>query len=149
MLGVDAGSTDIDGFIEGLLDGPTLFVGTSLGVSLGDTDCVVMVLVVRDGPIDSDGNSLGSVLGVRLTLGAMLVCETDNVGSILGLKDGLIDSEGNELFSVVGAKLKLGPMLGVDAGSTEIDVFIEGPLDGPPLCVGTSLGVSLGDTDCV
>eukprot|EP00978_Attheya_sp_CCMP212_P031021 scaffold115917_cov41-Attheya_sp.AAC.1 len=89
-----------------------------------------MILGGRDGPIDSDGSSLGSAVGVRLTIGPML-------GNILGLKDGSIDSEGNVLGSVVGVRLKLGHMLGVDAGSTEIDGFIEGPLDGPTLCVGT------------
>mmetsp|Transcript_25427 Transcript_25427/g.46072 ORF Transcript_25427/g.46072 Transcript_25427/m.46072 type:complete len:90 (-) Transcript_25427:43-312(-) len=89
MLGVDTGSTEIEGFIEGLLDGPTVCVGISLGfwLGLGDTDCVGMILGVRDGPIDSDGNSLGSVVGVRLPLGPMLGAEKGST-DIDGVNEG-------------------------------------------------------------
>eukprot|EP00978_Attheya_sp_CCMP212_P025589 scaffold82546_cov38-Attheya_sp.AAC.1 len=110
-----------------------------------------------DDPTDSDGTSLGSVVGVRLALGPMLGAvegSTDidgiNEGFIDDPKvvvgDGSIDADGNVLGSVVGVRLKLGPMLGVAAGSTEIDGSIEGVLDGSTLCVGTSLGFSLGTT---
>eukprot|EP00978_Attheya_sp_CCMP212_P026710 scaffold88369_cov72-Attheya_sp.AAC.6 len=114
MLAIDAGSTDIDGVEEGLIDGPILAVGTSLGCLLGDTDCVGTILG-GDVPIDSEGNSLGSVVGVRLMLGPMLDTEKGSididgvdevlvVGSkILDFKDGAIDSDGNPLDSVIGA----------------------------------------------
>eukprot|EP00978_Attheya_sp_CCMP212_P033280 scaffold133694_cov35-Attheya_sp.AAC.1 len=130
MLGVDPGSTEIDGFIEGPLDGPTLCVGTSLGFLLGDAESVGIILGDMDGRIDSDGNSLGAVVGIRLTLGPMLGAEEGSTdidgvdeGSILGLKDGPIDSEGKLLGANNGELLTIGPMLGTEAeeGSTDID----------------------------
>eukprot|EP00978_Attheya_sp_CCMP212_P012022 scaffold29810_cov71-Attheya_sp.AAC.1 len=110
MLGVDAGSTEIDGFIEGPLDGPTLCVGTSLGFLLGDTDCVGMILGGRDGIINSEGNSLGSLVGVRFVLGSMLGAEkgsTDIDGEDESLIDGPIRVIG------VGDGVLDGLMLGV------------------------------------
>eukprot|EP00978_Attheya_sp_CCMP212_P040383 scaffold219787_cov45-Attheya_sp.AAC.2 len=68
MLGIDAGSMDIDGVDEDLIDGPILAVVTSLGFWLGDTDSVGTILDLRlrlrDGPIDSEGKALGSVVGI-------------------------------------------------------------------------------------
>jgi hypothetical protein len=52
------------------------------------------------------------------------------VGNTLGIKDGSIDAEGKLLGSNVGVRLLVGPMLGVAAGSTEVDGFIEGVPDG-------------------
>eukprot|EP00978_Attheya_sp_CCMP212_P044446 scaffold310617_cov56-Attheya_sp.AAC.1 len=142
MLGVDTGSTEIDGFIEGLRDGPTLCVGTSLGFLLGDSDCVGLILGVRDGPIDSDGNSLGSVVGVRLKLGSILGAEKgstdidgddeecDTVGNILDFKDGDMCSDGNPLGSVVGVGLSLDGSVGGALGLSDGRIDTSGPLVG-------------------
>eukprot|EP00978_Attheya_sp_CCMP212_P016135 scaffold41995_cov78-Attheya_sp.AAC.3 len=123
MLGADAGSMNIDGFTEGLLDGLTLCVRTLLGFSLGDADSV------ENGSTDIDGEDEG------LIDGPTLVVEVDE-GNILDFKDGAIDSDGNPLGSVVGVGLSLGPLLGTKEGSTDIEGVDDGLVDGPILAVG-------------
>jgi hypothetical protein len=54
-LGSEAGSTEIDGCKDGVLDGSIVRVGILLGLWLGYVDTVGNTLGIKEGPIDTDG----------------------------------------------------------------------------------------------
>jgi hypothetical protein len=168
MLGVDAGSTEIDGVDEGLIDGTTLAVGTALGFSLGDTESVGTILGLMDGPIDSDGNSLGSVVGVRLPLGPMLGTEkgpTDTDGDeedeglidspilVVGVCDGVLDGSilvvGTSLGFFVAECGAVGNILDFKDGAMDLDGNLLVSVVGLELSLGPMLDAEVGDPDQV